>query len=317
MIIAGFDIGGTKSEIALLDFDANEDHFEILARQRIPTDRHRPYQEILESLKNLFLATLKEAKCEINEVVSIGIGMPGTIHPQTQKMLNGNSSVFIGKHIANDLKEKIGFPGSVYCENDANCFAYAEARLGAGKEFEKPFHEQTSIGVILGTGCGGGIIVKGDILSGHHGGGGEIGHSELYTDGHACYCGQKGCAEQYLSGPAIEAHFATRIYKQIEKRPSAQEIFELYDKKDPIATAVVTSYLHDLEKFFGTLSNILAPDYFVLGGGVSQQKAIYEYFSELRESHLFIKGYPFYVFQHKLGDSAGVIGAAVIGFERR
>lgn len=315
MIVAGFDIGGTKSEVALISLE--EDSFKILARERIATERQRPYEELIIRLKDLFFQTMEIAGLQLNDIESIGIGMPGTIDPQSGIMLNGNSSVFVDRNISSDLKNTIGFSGSLYCENDANCFAYAEARFGAGKSFAKPFEQQTSVGIILGTGCGGGIIINGNVLQGHHGGAGEIGHSELYSAGHACYCGSKGCAEQYLSGPSLEAHFANRIYSQIDKRPSAQEIFELYDKKDPIAIAVVNSYFQDLAKFLGNLTNILAPDYFVLGGGVSLQPAIYSFFEKNTSPNLFIKGYPLHIFKHILGDSAGVIGAAVLGYERR
>lgn len=315
MIIAGFDIGGTKSEVAFIELDS--DSFNIICRERISTQRQRPYSELINRLKNLFFETMESAGLSLGQVESIGVGMPGTIHPETGIMLNGNSSVFVGNAIAKDLQVAIGHKHNIYCENDANCFAYAEAKFGAGKDFPKLFEKQISLGIILGTGCGAGVTVYGNVLQGHHGGGGEVGHTELHTNGKACYCGGAGCAEQYLSGPALEGHFASRIYSQIEKRPGAREIFELYDKKDPIATAVVKSYLQDLEKFLGNLSNAFAPDYFVLGGGVSLQPAIYEHFTKREASNLFIKGYPLNVFQHKLGDSAGVIGAAILGYERR
>ena len=367
MLILGFDIGGTKVEATLFEFE--KDNYKVMASKRIPTDRHLKYEEIILNLKNLTLSLLKESSKTILDISAMGFGLPGTIHPESGLMLNGNSTIFVGNNIGRDLANALSFEGKVVVENDANCFAYAEAKLGAGKEIKKEFKKQVSIGIILGTGlgllvnevniikevsynhipyfptatvefhkgklifgelegkkqvsigiilgtgCGGGVITYGNLLRGSHGGAGEIGHSELYTNGHSCYCGHRGCAEQYLSGPALEAHFARRIYSQIEKRPGAKEIFDLFSQKDPIAIAVVNSYLQDLSKFLGNLSNLFAPDYFVLGGGLSLQPAISEFFKENKPLNLFISDEFSPVYQHKLGDSAGVIGAALLAYE--
>ena len=310
----GFDIGGTKTEAVLLS--ERPGTLDILARKRISTDRNRQYEDIVEDFKNLSLAILKEANVELKQVESIGLGLPGTIHPESQIMLNGNSQVFVGKNLSSDLKKALNFSANIRSANDANCFALAEVIGGAGLLFEKEtgkaVKEQTAIGIIIGTGCGGGIVINGQVLNGATGGAGEIGHTELYTDGHSCYCGMKGCAEQYLSGPAIEGHFARRMDSQMEKRPNAKEIFELSKNGDPIALAVVKQYYHDLSKFMATLTNILAPDYFVLGGGVSLQEDVIDYFKDGINYPMFIKGYSPKVYQHQLGDSAGVIGAAFL-----
>lgn len=314
MYLLGFDVGGTKTEAALIKLQGQQT--EVLQRQRIPTDRHLGYATIVKNFTDLAHSVLQAQGMSVGDLHGIGMGIPGTVHPVEQTMVNGNSLVFLNKPLGKDLAAQLKFTGPVICENDANCFAYAEALSGAGLDYQahsgKPFAEQIAIGIILGTGCGGGIITYGKMLRGQTGGAGELGHTELFSEGHPCYCGMRGCAEQYLAGPALEAAFAQRMYAQIKQRPGAKEIFELYQQQDPVATAVVIQYLQHLSKFLATLTNIFAPDYFVLGGGLSLQPTILQHFAEEIPYRKFINSYSPPVYQHRLGDSAGVIGAALL-----
>ena len=323
----GLDVGGTKIEGAILmvsdqekgalplPFDSSKQlQGKILVRKRTPTLRDRGYAPVMETIRDLCLEICQEVQLTINDLVGIGVGLPGTVHPKKQIMLNGNSQIFIGQDFVHDLSQLLPTPTQIICENDASCFALAEILAGAGvqyfEETKIPANQQIGVGVILGTGCGGGIIVNGKILSGKNGGGGEIGHSELYTKGHKCYCGNYGCAEQYLSGTGIENSYHSLTGKKLK----GKEIFELFAKHDPEATQVLEQYQNDLAKFLANLTNIFDPDYFVLGGGVSTQEAIYLSLEEKIKKLTFIPGACPRVYKHVLGDSAGVIGAAFLLF---
>ena len=328
--LLGLDVGGTKIECALIKItnQQSKDSLNvstskygnqfaaIIDRQRIPTNRQAGYASVMQNISTLCKDILGKAQVQMDQVSGVGMGMPGAIHPIKQIMQNGNTGIFINQNIALDLQQLLKADVPVYLENDANLFALSEVLCGAGQAFShstgKTPYLQTAIGIILGTGVGGGIVINEKILQGTNGGGGEIGHTVLYYDGHPCYCGQNGCAEQYLSGPSLEAQFATRIYNDIDKRPSSREIFELYHKKEPQAMASVIQYKKHLVRFLTNLTNIFDPDYFVLGGGVSTQNVIYENLTEELASKIFIKSSKPQVLKNVLGDSSGVIGAAIL-----
>ncbi|MBI2605305.1 MAG: ROK family protein [Deltaproteobacteria bacterium] len=348
MYILGLDIGGTKTEAALSKTcpgdgkkttarrgtppltltlpDVASTKLSIFARKRIPTTRRAGFATIVTQLTELCSELLAHEKIGAKDLSAIGIGLPGSVDPVSGKMLFGNTIALAGKDLARELASGLKLARSartackIVCENDANCFALAEALCGAGAEFaeksKKPIAETMGVGVILGTGVGGGIVIGGRILRGRQGGAGEIGHTELYTNGHACYCGRNGCAEGYLSGAGFEAHFASRIYSQIEKRPDAKGIFDLCRDGDPIASAVVQQYRRELAKFLGHLTNILDPDYFVLGGGMSNAPQIYEGLRARIQRHCFLPDTAPAVYRHALGDSSGVIGAALLAFQK-
>ena len=318
MFILGMDIGGTKTEVAVLRVEHNSKKFQIISRMRAPTHRHEGFDVIFDELITLTKQVLEQAKVDTKSLVGIGIGLPGSVEPKTMKMTFGNTMALIGKDLPQKMRNALKVKCKVICENDANCFALAESLYGAGlehsKKIKKAANALTSVGVILGTGVGGGIILAGKIHAGRLGGAGEIGHTELYTNGHPCYCGRNGCAENYLSGAGIEALFGARMYSQIKERPDAKGIMELYRKKDPAAVACVLQYKRDLGKFLGNIQNIFDPDYFVLGGGMSNIPEIYTHLKEEIQKHCFLPHSAPDVYRNELGDSAGVIGAAVLAF---
>jgi fructokinase len=197
--------------------------------------------------------------------------------------------MFKGHHFVSDLATALGAKAAtIHTENDANCFALAEVFFGAGMLFEKetkiPRRQQIGIGVIIGTGTGSGIVVEGRILRGARGAGGEVGHITLHEGGDDCYCGRKGCAEQYLSGPALKAHGGD-----------------------------LKAYVKDLGLFLGQLTNAFDPHWFVLGGGVSKESVIYQEIDRMIEPHLFIKQRAPRVYKHQISDDAGLLGAALLG----
>ncbi len=316
--LLGFDIGGTKTEVSLFALGGGDGDFKVstkdgksdlkvLASKRMPTSRQDGYETYLKNLLELIPAVTKEGSIEIDDLEGMGLGLPGSVHPETGKMLNGNTHMMIGKDVAGDIREALGFRSPIAVNNDASCFALAEALCGAGLKYEAdhglPISRQQSIGIILGTGCGGGLIYGGKILNGGKGGGGEIGHTTLVTDGHPCYCGRMGCAELYLAGPALEKNMPGK---------KATEIFELAEKKDPAALAVVNDYRQKLCDFLINLNNFYDPHYIVLGGGVSKQTVIYEGLEEELGKKMFVSGKTPNIYQHQLSDSAGVLGAAIM-----
>ncbi|MFN8369435.1 MAG: ROK family protein [Bacteriovoracaceae bacterium] len=324
MFVLGLDIGGTKIECVLVDLGTNKNFNpdqikKIKVKMRIDSNRLTGYANVLENIAKLCLKVCKEAKTDLSACAGIGVGLPGTVDPKTNRMVNGNTQIFIQKDFAGDLKKALKFKGKVVLENDANCFSYAESVCGVGKKHAVKFsisvEKQVSIGVILGTGVGGGIVINQTILRGRNGSGGEIGHTNLITNGLPCYCGHNGCVEQYLSGTALEGHFNGRIYSQIGKIKNCKEIFELYDQLDPLAIATVKQYRKYLAQFLINLTNIFDPDYFVFGGGLSNQKIIYEGIEEDLEIQTFAPKSKPKIYQNSLGDSAGVFGAMLLALK--
>ena len=181
----GIDLGGTKIEGVLVD-----EEFQVIERKRVPTNQNNGYESILNTIKDL-VNELKNS-----ETTSIGVCTPGALSKDSGLIKNSNTQCLIGKDLRNDL-EKI-LDQEISIENDANCFALAEARLGAAKNHDTVF------GVIMGTGVGGGLVIDGKIHTGRTNIAGEWGHHCIKPNGNECYCGRKGCVETYISGPALE-----------------------------------------------------------------------------------------------------------------
>ena len=316
--LLGFDIGGTKTEVTLFKLGGGDGEFKVstkagksdiktIASKRMPTARDEGYETYLKNLNELIHSVLTDSSIEVSELLGIGLGLPGSVHPETGKMLNGNTHMMIGKDVVSDLRASLNFQNPIAVNNDASCFALAEALCGAGLKYESDHgiavNKQQSIGIILGTGCGGGLISNGKILNGGKGGGGEIGHTTLVTDGHPCYCKRKGCAELYLAGPALEKNMPGK---------KATEIFELAAKEDPTALTVVNDYRLKLCDFLINLNNFYDPHFIVLGGGVSKQDIIYKDLEEEIGKKMFVSGKVPNIYQHQLSDSAGGLGAAIM-----
>ena len=306
----GLDIGGTKMEAAILA--THPEGNDVVARERIPTQREEGFESVFKRMLDLIASVINQNGTDIGELKSIGVGLPGAVDPKTQKMLNGNTSLFIGHDLASLLKKALNYSGPIGIANDANCFALAEAMLGVGKkhaEEQRTTPEKlTSIGIILGTGVGGGLIVEGRALEGKSGGAGEIGHTQLDPNGPECFCGRRGCAETFLSGKGLESWYAARYQEQY----FAMQIFDRALMQDKKAIEALEIYRKYLDQFMLNLINFFDPDFLVLGGGVSLQPAIYEGLEERVWKKTFIPYTHPRIYQNMLGDSAGVIGAALI-----
>jgi len=294
----GIDLGGTKTEAVLLDAQNRE-----LFRKRQPTPKDNDYRIILESIH----ALISETVVHIPDAgtYTIGIGIPGAINADTQLVHNANTTCLIGHPLQKDLERMIGKPVGV--ENDANCFTLAESLWGAGKGYGWVF------GVIMGTGCGGGICVNGEVWEGHHGIAGEWGHFSVDPAGSRCYCGNRGCVETKISGSGVETAFLNTYHRKLTFR----EIVQGYHNGDVQCTDAFLQFLDDFGRCLGGLISILDPDAVVLGGGLSNIDALYTLGIEKVKQYAFHDNLQTPIVKNQLGDSAGVFGAAWIGAKMR
>ena len=235
----------------------------------------------------------------------VGIGTPGTIDPPTGVMKNSNTVVLNGHPLGKDLERLIGKPLTL--ANDANCFAMAETLLGCVPE-QLP-GAKVVFGVILGTGTGGGVVINGKIIGGAQGIGGEWGHTYLDPSGGYCYCGRTGCTEQILAGPALERYYLRMSGRALTMR----EIVPRYRRgDDPAATATLERFFHFFAKGIANIINVLDPDAVVLGGGLGNIDELYTKGVPQVVDHLFNPRMDTHFLRPKLGDSAGVFGAALL-----
>ena len=207
----GIDLGGTKIEILVLDSSSNE----VICRQRIDTEKEEGRSHILSQIKKLIQATSKELKIRPDR---IGIASPGTLDPVTGLLKNSNTTCLNDTPLKRDLEKLLQI--SVVLANDANCFALAETQLGVIQD-ECP-HAEVIFGIILGTGVGGGVVVDGKVIGGIHGIGGEWGHMQLDPQGEVCYCGDIGCVETIISGPALETFYNGASGQQLSMQQIAK-----------------------------------------------------------------------------------------------
>ncbi len=308
----GFDIGGTKIEGALISKKEGQGP-NILSKERFATKDFKNIEEVINAIETMSFHLCKKENKEFQKISGIGLGLPGGLHPSERYMINGNTPMLIGQSLEKKLGEHFlknrNFSPPIISNNDANCFALAEVSFGAGllylEEEKIPLHKQIGVGIILGTGTGGGLCIGGKIFEGAFGGAMEVGHSYLKYTKDECYCHQKGHAEQFLCGPSLEKKY----FQLANKKISALEIFT--SSHDLIAKNIVEDFKNDLKLFLTNLTNLISPHYFVLGGGVSLQKIIYEGLETHLKENSFINYKTPRVYQHQIGDSAGVLGCVI------
>ena len=289
----GIDLGGTKIEGVVLDANGKE-----IIRKRIPTEREHGYRHILNRLKSIhdeLVATVS------GQPTTFGIGTPGAISPRTGLLKNSNTVCMNGQPVKADLEEILG--RKIEIQNDANCFAMAEALMGAGKDAKLVF------GVIMGTGCGGGIVYKGEVFTGKQAIAGEWGHMCIDPKGPLCYCGQRGCTETFISGGGLENRYAE---KYGIRRP-LKEVEAAYFAGEPQAVEFMSIFFDRFGRAIANLIDILDPDIVVLGGGVSNFKAVYTEGIPAVRKYVFTDELETPIVKNQLGDSAGVLGAALVG----
>jgi fructokinase len=293
MFRLGIDLGGTKIEGIVLNAKGGE-----VFRKRIDTERERGCVHILNRIKALYI----ELTARIDHAPhTCGIGTPGAISRRTGLLKNSNTVCLNGQPIKTELESLLG--RRIEVQNDANCFALAEALHGAGKGKNLVF------GIIMGTGCGGGIVYKGEVFTGPQSIAGEWGHTSIDPNGPLCFCGNRGCVETYISGAGAEARYAE---KYGEKRSFAQ-IEAAYRAGDQRATEFMNFFFQKFGRSVANLLNVLDPDIVVIGGGVSKVKSLYQEGIAEVAKQVFSDSLETPIVENKLGDSAGVIGAALVG----
>ena len=296
-MILGIDLGGTKIEGIILKSDKEPIEIE---RLRINTEEDKGYNQIINNIKKL-VDTLEN---KVNyKFKKIGIGTPGTLDPETQLLKNSNSQNLNNKSIKSDLENLLG--KKVNIENDANCFALAETKFGAVKD-QIP-HAKIVFGVIMGTGVGGGIIVDNKILYGKQGIGGEWGHTIIKDDGEMCYCGKKGCVESVISGRALQKYYTSLSGKKLPFKDIYKNI-----ETDLNAKKTLKRMITYFGKGLSNVVNIIDPDIIVLGGGLSNTNELYDQGYQELKKYVFNPTFKTKIIKPKLGDSAGVYGAALL-----
>jgi len=295
----GIDLGGTKIEGVVLD--SNND-LKIVKRLRVPTEQSKGYNHILSQIE-LVIEKLKSETGLIPE--KIGMGTPGTLDPQTGALKNSNTLCLVGMKIKEDIESRTNL--SFILSNDANCFAIAETKMGVVKDLS--FVPEIVFGVIMGTGVGGGLVVHGNVINGLHGIGGEWGHNVLDPNGVVCYCGKKGCVEKVIAGPALESYYKMKTGKSA----SLKEIYTYYKNGNDIAaTETINHLITNFGKAISVIINILDPEVIVLGGGVNNIPEIAQKAKEAATPYVFNGEVKTSFLAPKLGDSAGVFGAALL-----
>lgn len=288
MIRFGVDFGGTKIEAAALNAAGD-----FVARVRKPNPGD--YDAAIETVSDLLTdaETMAGATC-----ARLGLGIPGSISPRTGLIRNANSVYLNGRDFGADLQRRLARP--VRLANDANCLALSEAADGAGAG------QRVVFAAILGTGCGGGVVVDGRIVEGRNGVAGEWGHSPLpwprpeEYPGADCWCGRKGCLETWIAGPAFarDAGFAT-----------GQTALEAALAGEPSAVAALDRYVDRLGRALAVVCDLIDPDVIVLGGGMSNVEALYERLPAAIAPHVFSDVFETPVRKAVHGDSSGVRGA--------
>ena len=304
----GVDLGGTKIESIVIDHDGLE-----IFRYRIAAPQN-DYKMTLQAIQRIVQETEKATshRAGAKDKIPLGVGIPGTISPVTGLVKNSNSTWLIEHPLDKDLAEILDRP--VKIANDANCFALSEASDGAARAVTTVF------GVILGTGVGGGLVVKGTVIEGPNSIAGEWGHNPLpwpnqtgspaESPGPSCYCGLNGCTETFLSGAGLQQSYQECAQMDLPSLPRAQEIAGLAESGDAIAIASLDLYCSRLARALASVINVIDPDVIVLGGGLSNIGRVYARVPELWTQWVFSDHVRTQLVQNKHGDSSSVRGAA-------
>lgn len=310
----GIDLGGTNIVAGVVD-----ENYNIISKASTKTNCPRPEKEIADDMAKMALQAVKNANLEISNIECIGIGTPGIANSSTGIIERANNLGFVNTPMVKYIKETIDKP--VFIENDANAAAYGEFVAGAAKE------AKNAICVTLGTGVGAGIIIDGKIYSGSNYAGAEIGHTVIEVDGAECSCGRKGCFEAYssatglirMSKEAMEKNPDSIMNKMAQEkggRVTARTSFDAMRAGDKSAKEVVDKYIKYLAAGITNTINIFQPDILCIGGGVCNEgdplllpvKALVENEDFAKNSEKRTE-----IVIAKLGNDAGIIGAAFLG----
>lgn len=297
----GLDIGGTKIELAVFN-----EKLEKLHSERVPTPQSS-YEDWLQAVENL----VKNADQQFSTQGTVGIGVPGFVNRDSGLAEISNIRVVDGKPIITDLSARLG--REVRVENDANCFALSEAWDSENQQFS------TVLGLIIGTGFGGGLVFNGKVHSGQIGMAGEVGHIQLNYHAlnilgwdkapiYECGCGNRACLDTYISGRGFELLYRDLVGETL----SAKAVIERFYQQDPKTVAFVEKYIDLMAACIGNLITIIDPDMIVFGGGLSNFDHIYDALPKALPPYL-MRSAKVPVFKKAIhGDSGGVRGAAAL-----
>ncbi|PLA74745.1 transcriptional regulator [Hydrogenovibrio sp. SC-1] len=296
----GIDLGGTKIEVAVLD-----DENQLVFRQRVATP-----QGDYEATCGAIVGLVRQVQQQFGHFSGLGVAIPGAISKKTGLIKNANSTCLIGRDLQADLQAALNM--KVALANDANCLALSEASDGAAAG------EDVVFAVIVGTGCGGGLVVNGQVINGINAIAGEWGHNpmpwldsaERHPD---CYCGLKGCIETFLSGPALSSHFLEKTDRCV----TAKQLAEQAKQGDEAAQAMLETYANWMAKALASVINVVDPDVIVLGGGLSNMEWLYQRVPQIWQQWVFSDQVETRLVPAKWGDSSGVRGAAWLTSNQR
>lgn len=289
----GVDFGGTKIEAAALN-----ERGEFLSRLRVANPGS--YDTALIAVRDL----VASVESQVGRAHSVGMGVPGSISPRTGVMRNANTTWLNGRNFRADIAATLG--REVKLANDANCLALSEVVDGAA------VGAQIAVAIILGTGCGGGVVIGGKLVEGAHGIGGELGHMSLpwprdaELDAPGCWCGQRGCIELWVSGSGLQ-----REYEAVNGvRMDGATMIERARHGELAPNAALDRYVHRLGRTLAMISNLIDPDTIVLGGGLSNVAELYSRLPPIVREFVFSDTWEGRIVQARWGDSSGVRGAA-------
>ena len=309
----GIDLGGTNIATGLVD-----EQGKIISKHSVPTNATRNFDEIIADMVKTVEAVISDAKIQLTDVNSIGIGIPGTIDSKKGVIVYSNNIPIKNIPIVAKMKEKLNIP--IYISNDANCAALGEVYGGAARG------KQNVVMVTLGTGVGGGIIIDGKIYEGIDSAGAEIGHTLLVLDGEKCTCGRNGCVEAYASATGLIRQTKAAISNNPQSlmneivngnidNTDGRTAFDAAKKGDVVGQNVVNTYIKYIGEFLVDITNIFRPEVILLGGGVANEgEGLFNPLNDYVKKYSYAGSYTFVpkVERATLGNDAGIIGAAVL-----
>lgn len=312
MYLLGIDVGGTNISAGVVDTEGN-----MIAKLSTPTMNGRNSADILDDMASLCFRLCEEQNIDMEDIHSIGIGLPGSMDKKKGILKYANNLNFDHINVVKEMKTRTSLP--VYIENDANCAAIGENTCGASKG------EKNVIYITLGTGVGAGIIIDGKIFDGSFGGGGEAGHMVIVAEGEECSCGRKGCWEAYASASALrrEGRIAAAKYPNSEiynivdgniKLIDAKTVFDADDLGDKVAHEIIERYIKYVAVGIVNLVNIFQPQSVVIGGGIcAQGDKVIEPIRKILKNKVYGGATKTKISVATLGNDAGIVGAAMLG----
>lgn len=307
----GIDLGGTNIVAGVVD-----ENYKVIGKGKLKTNASRPAEEIIDDMVAAVFAAIKAAGVKKEEIISAGVGAPGSIDPAKGMVKYSNNLNFNNLELCRMLKERTGY--EFYIENDANAAAYGEFLAGAGKG-TKEF-----VAITLGTGVGGGIIIDGKIFSGSNYAGGELGHTVIEMDGEPCTCGRRGCFEAYASATALIRQTKKAMKEDLNSlmwkicggnidNVNGLTAFDAWRRGDASGTKVVNTYFKYISVGITNIINIFQPELVCVGGGISGEKEnLTRPVNALVKKEVYGGTDKDLVVTAELGNDAGIIGAAFL-----